>query len=102
MLSNILDLIGRTLISLIFLLSGISKINNYDADIIATGSINAKAFIRGIVFESKLKNQIHLILGNKVAPYGYGYLIILDGRGTIAVAYKKKENKHIDIYKDPR
>ena len=34
MLSNIFDLIGRILISLVFLLSGVNKIINYDATFI--------------------------------------------------------------------
>ena len=76
-----------------------TKIDNVNADIIATGSKNIKALIRGAVFNTDLDNQIHLELSREIAPYGYGYMIILDGKGTIAVAYKKKKYKHKDILK---
>ncbi len=79
-----------------------TKIDKDNADIIATGSKNIKAYIRGAIFDTELKDQIHLILGNKIAPYGYGYVIIVDGRCTIAVAYKQKEKKCKDIFKKLR
>ncbi|MEC7871858.1 MAG: NAD(P)-binding protein [Candidatus Neomarinimicrobiota bacterium] len=61
-------------------------------DIIATGTRRASAYIQGINFNTKLKNQVHLLLGKKFAPKGYAYLIIQNGRGTIATAYKKVKN----------
>lgn len=71
-----------------------TKLDIKKADIIATGSKNAKAYIQGVVFKTSLHNQVHLILGNQIAPYGYGYLIIIDGEATLAVAYKNKDKKH--------
>ena len=73
------------------------KSDKNDLNIIATGSKEVNAYIRGVVFETKHKNQIHLILGNNIAPYGYGYLIIIDGRATLAVAYKKKSKNRSSI-----
>lgn len=74
--------------------SGISirfntQVDLNNMDIVATGSHKTAAYIQGVVFESDVQNQVHLILGNKIAPYGYGYIIIIDGIGTLAVAFKK-------------
>ncbi len=60
-------------------------------DIVATGSKNANAYIQGISFKTELKNQVHLLLGDTYAPKGYAYLIILNGRGTLASAFKKSK-----------
>ena len=65
-----------------------------------TGSKEVDAFIRGVVFKTDYKNQIHLILGNDIAPLGYGYLIIINGIGTLAVAYKKKNKKTESVLKE--
>ena len=61
-------------------------------DIIATGTRKASAYIQGINFNTNLKNQVHLLLGKKFAPKGYAYLIIQNGSGTIATAFKKVKN----------
>ena len=69
---------------------------NYDiskADINATGSLRAAAYIRGAQIEANLPNQVHLLLGKQFAPRGYAYLIINDGCGTIATAFKKTSNR---------
>ncbi len=60
-----------------------------DVHIDSTGANKAVAYIKGINFTSSLPDQIHLLLGEKFAPKGYGYLIINGGRGTVAAAYKK-------------
>ncbi|MBL7010747.1 MAG: hypothetical protein ISR82_05950, partial [Candidatus Marinimicrobia bacterium] len=60
--------------------------------IIATGTRKAAAFIRGINFKTNLKNQVHLLLGSQFAPKGYAYLIIIDGQGTLATAFKNPKN----------
>ena len=61
-------------------------------DVIATGTRKASAYIQGINFNTDLKNQVHLLLGKKFAPKGYAYLIIQNGQGTIASAFKKTKN----------
>ncbi len=66
-----------------------------DCEIIATGTSKAAAYVRGINFKTKLKDQVHLLLGNKFAAKGYAYLIIINGRGTLASAYKKTKNSQI-------
>ena len=59
--------------------------------IIATGSRKAAAYIRGINFKTTLKNQVHLLLGSQFAPKGYAYLIIINGNGTLATAFKNRK-----------
>ena len=67
-----------------------------NCNIIATGTSKAVAYIKGINFKTDLKDQIHLLLGNKFAPKGYAYLIILDGNATLATAFKKTKTKQKD------
>ena len=68
-----------------------------DCSIIATGTKKAAAYIHGINFKSNLSNQVHLLLGNQFAPKGYAYLIILNGQGTLASAFKKQKGKNQNI-----
>ncbi len=62
-------------------------------DIDSTGPKRAAAYIKGVNFTTLMENQIHLLLGKKYAPKGYAYLIIQNGRGTIASAFKKVKNE---------
>ncbi|MEE8437695.1 MAG: hypothetical protein V3S22_05090, partial [Candidatus Neomarinimicrobiota bacterium] len=62
------------------------------ADIIATGSKKAAAYIIGTTFSTEMKDQVHLLLGRRFAPKGYAYLIVKDGRGTMAAAFKKSND----------
>lgn len=68
----------------------------------ATGSKKAAAYIQGINFQTKLKDQVHLLLGQKFAPEGYAYLIIIKGKGTLATAYKKIKNSDINPLENAR
>ena len=63
-----------------------------EADIIATGSQKAAAYIQGCSFLSNLSDQVHLLLGDGFAPKGYAYVIIQNGKGTLATAFKKPRN----------
>ena len=65
-------------------------------DIDSTGSKKAAAYIKGVNFTTPLANQVHLLLGQKFAPKGYGYLIIQNGHGTVATAFKKTKNELSD------
>ena len=67
-----------------------------NSDIDSTGPKKAAAYIKGVNFTTPLANQVHLLLGQKFAPKGYGYLIILNGRGTVATAFKKVKNELTD------
>lgn len=68
----------------------------------ATGTQKAAAYIRGINFQTKLKNQVHLLLGHKFAPKGYAYLIILGQQGTLATAYKKPRDINLNPLQNSR
>ena len=68
-----------------------------DSSIIATGTRKASAYIYGMNFKTKSDNQIHLFLGRRFAPKGYAYLIIQDGKGTIATAFKKNHESNQDL-----
>ena len=68
----------------------------------ATGSKKAAAYIQGINFKTELQDQVHLLLGHKFAPKGYAYLIIIDGKGTIATAYKKQKNTNLNPLENTR
>ncbi|MBT3479019.1 MAG: NAD(P)-binding protein [Candidatus Marinimicrobia bacterium] len=68
----------------------------------ATGSKKAAAYIQGINFQTELKDQVHLLLGHEYAPKGYAYLIIIDGKGTLATAYKKPKNSNVNPINNTR
>lgn len=70
--------------------------------IIATGSRKAAAYIHGINFKTTLKNQIHLLLGSQFAPKGYAYLIIINGNGTLATAFKKPKDTVVNFLQNAR
>ena len=69
-------------------------------DIDSTGSKKAAAYIKGVNFETTLNNQVHLLLGKNFAPKGYSYLIILNGKATLATAFKKVKNEITDPLKN--
>ena len=69
-------------------------------DIDSTGSKKAAAYIKGVNFETTLNNQVHLLLGKNFAPKGYSYLIILNGKATLATAFKKVKNDITDPLKN--
>ena len=63
-------------------------------DIIATGTRRASAYVHGSSFKTSQENQVHLLLGSQFSPKGYAYLIINNGYGTIATAFKKVKNNN--------
>lgn len=52
--------------------------------ILAVGPRVADAIAAGYVFETNMPDGNWLALDNRLAPLGYGYLLIYDGRGTVA------------------
>ena len=73
-----------------------------NCDIYATGTVKTAAYIRGANFETTLPDQVHLLLGHEFAPKGYAYLIIIKGKGTLASAYKKPKDLHLDPLQNSR
>lgn len=51
--------------------------------ILATGPRAADAIAVGYHFETSMENGFWVILDNSLAPQGYSYLLVLNGRGTI-------------------
>ena len=63
-----------------------SKKAENECDIIATGVYGKKpvGIVKGIVFNTDSEDSIVLILNDKLAFKGYAYLLIADGRATLA------------------
>ncbi|MFQ6677256.1 MAG: NAD(P)/FAD-dependent oxidoreductase [Fidelibacterota bacterium] len=58
----------------------------------ASGTKKAAGLIQGMNYKTDLKDQIHLLFGQEYAPKGYAYLIVLDGKATLATAFKKNKD----------
>lgn len=58
-------------------------------DIIATGPGKPNVLASGIIFQTDLPDTIMAYLDNGVAPWGYAYLLVRQGRGTLATVYYK-------------
>jgi flavin-dependent dehydrogenase len=56
----------------------------HSGDIIAIGPRFADGLVTGYVFPTRLKDQAHCIVSDLIAPAGYAYLLICDGRATLA------------------
>ncbi len=57
--------------------------------IFAGGPRKARAYVQGLTFRTTTgADGVYLLLGDPVAPDGYAYCILWDGRGTIASAYR--------------
>jgi flavin-dependent dehydrogenase len=67
-----------------------SRLPEDEADIVATGPCRARAIAAGIVFETDLTEHAAVLLDDAAAPKGYAYLLMADGRGTLAtVLYER-------------
>lgn len=53
-------------------------------DIIASGPRRADAVATGFVFPTTLRDQAHCIVAEELSPAAYAYLVIWDGRATLA------------------
>jgi len=63
-----------------------------DIKIVATGPSKASAIILGINFNTDHEDINLMICDNNISPKGYAYLLIVNGKGTIATAFKKNNN----------
>lgn len=63
-----------------------AKTDQKECDIIATGVSGKRpvGVVKGIVFDTDLEDSIILILNDKFAFKGYSYLLVADGRATMA------------------
>ena len=55
-----------------------------DAGVLAAGPREADVIAAGHVFETDMPDGAWLALGHEIAPGGYAYLLVRDGRGTVA------------------
>jgi len=53
-------------------------------DIVAIGPRYADGVVSGYVFETSLDDQAHCVISESLAPAGYAYLLIWQGRATLA------------------
>ena len=64
-----------------------------DANIIATGPKRVDAMAKGITFSTKTSDTAIAVLNDSIAPKGYAYLLVSEGKGTLAtVLFKDFEN----------
>jgi len=61
-----------------------SKLNKLEGDgILATGPKGADAIAVGYHFETNMDNGFWFICDNNLAPKGYAYLLVMNGKGTV-------------------
>jgi flavin-dependent dehydrogenase len=72
-----------------------SKMARDECDIIATGVSGKKpvGVVKGIVFDTDSEDSIILILNDKFAFKGYSYLLVADGKATLACVVIKDLSK---------
>ncbi len=63
-----------------------------DINIFATGPDKASAIILGCNFQTDFEDTHIMLCDNDLAPKGYAYMLIVNGQGTIATAFKKDTN----------
>lgn len=61
-----------------------------DLDIDSSGAKRANALGYGVTFDTSSDNVVSALLDDEAAPYGYSYLITLNGKGTLVTAFFKK------------
>lgn len=69
-----------------------SVLTETEADIVATGPRRARTLAVGIIFETAVNECVALLLDDKLAPKGYAYALVADGRGTLATVLYEKFN----------
>ncbi len=72
-----------------------SKMTLEECDIVATGVSGKKpvGVVKGIVFDTNAEDSINLILNDKCASKGYSYLLVADGKATLASVVMKDLSK---------
>ncbi|WP_440945788.1 NAD(P)/FAD-dependent oxidoreductase [Methanosarcina sp. T3] len=64
----------------------------------ATGPRNANLLARGIKFDTGIEKSYHMAFGDDIARGFYSYLLIKDGRGTIATVFGRKNLHHSEEF----
>jgi flavin-dependent dehydrogenase len=60
-----------------------------EGEIIATGPARPNVLASGVTFRTSLSDTIMATLHNRIAPWGYAYLLVRKNRGTLATVYYK-------------
>ena len=64
--------------------------------IVAVGPRAADAIAKGVVFDTDLEDEAYAIVDDRIAPKGYAYLLVNQGRATLAtVIYRDFRNEKI-------
>ena len=74
------------------------KLPESKADIIATGFKEPAALGEGIVFETDLPNTFATIRDERIAPGGYAYLLVVDGKACMLTCMLRGEFKKANLY----
>jgi flavin-dependent dehydrogenase len=69
-----------------------SCLTETEADIIAIGPRRARTLAVGIIFETDLEECTALLLDDTLAPKGYAYALVAEGRGTLATVLYERFN----------
>lgn len=64
-----------------------------EGDIVATGPGRPNVLASGVTFRTDLPDTITACLDNRIAPWGYAYLLVRQGRATLASVYFKNFKK---------
>ena len=86
-------------------LLGTAAENARRGDIVAIGPRYADGIATGYVFETNLEDQAHCVISEDLAPAGYAYLLIWDGRATLATCmfqnhqyWKQARTRTVDTF----
>ena len=76
------------------------RIDSFDGKtIVGTGPKGAVGITMGITFNTSQKDMVEVIFNDEIAPKGYAYLMVYQGKGTI-VSVIYREFKKINYYFD--
>jgi len=68
-----------------------------EGEIVATGPARPNVLASGVTFRTDLSDTIMATLNNEIAPWGYAYLLVRKGRGTLASVYYRDFPKGFDF-----
>jgi flavin-dependent dehydrogenase len=76
----------------------ITKVPENGRVIISTGPKGADAIAKGIIFSTTHKNYYAAFLGDDIAPQGYAYLLVHEGKATFATCLFEKFPKSFHYF----
>ena len=76
----------------------ITKVPENGRVIISTGPKGGDAIAKGIIFSTTHKNYYAAFLGDDIAPHGYAYLLVHEGKATFATCLFEKFPKSLHYF----